>query len=264
MYCVYNNFFLFNFFLINNFNNYNILIFLKTKNLFLNSFVNSNCLKNKNKKIMNSNFLLKYFKYFNKVMWINQDLFKKDKLIFHSKYKGYNFYVFNKYNYVFFKKLVNLFFDFIKESRNFLILDSNYRSITPIYNYIFNFKNVTLFSKYFFINSIFFTYRNWFFLYKNFINSFKIVFLFVIDFYYFRKFFKFLRVVNIPISSLIPANTPSLIVDYPLYVSFNYNLEKFIFLNMIANIFFLSLNYKNYINKIKYLQLFYNFSRNFF
>lgn len=102
--------------------------------------------------------------------------------------------------------------------------------------------------------------------YKKFMNKFNVVFVLILDFFYFKKFLKFLKKINLPLSSLIPVNNDNSYIDYPIFVNYSYNLEKIVFLSLLNQISFLSYNYKYYKNKLNFLKIFYNFSNinNFF
>jgi hypothetical protein len=156
------NFFVQNFFLLNHFNFYLILNlnknFLKSdKNLLLKTSVNFN----KKLSFLNKNiFILKYLKYFNKIIFFKNNSIRLNQLDYYGHYNNYNFYYFNNYNFVFYKKLINLLFQINQENKNFIILDKTYKNIFPLYNYVFNLKNITMYKKYFFVSSNFFTFNN--------------------------------------------------------------------------------------------------------
>ena len=254
------NFFLKNFFFVNYFNSFIILNNFKSKSLFTQKKFD---ITQKKFDINNTNLLVIYFKYFNKIIIKNNSFVKHNVINFYGEFKNSYLYYFNKFNYKYYKNLINLIFSVNQNNKNFVILDNSYKNIFPIYNYIFNFKNIIVYKKYFFINSKFFTYNNWSYYYNNFSKKFNIVLIVILDFYYFNKFFKSLKSINLPTSSLIPINHVDAFVDYPIYVSYYSNFEKFLVLNLLTQITLMSFNYKNYILRIKYLNLFYDFSLKF-
>lgn len=89
------------------------------------------------------------------------------------------------------------------------------------------------------------------------------MFLIILDYNYFKKFLKFIKTFNLPMCSLIPVNTIDELIDYPVFNNSFLELDKLIFLNLVTQTLFFSINYKNYCNKLKYLNLFYNFSLKF-
>lgn len=207
-----------------------------------------------------NNFVLtKYLNYFNKVVYINKTFFKNSNLNLFYKYKNQNFYYFNNFNYVIFKKLTNLLFKINLCKKNFVLLDRSYKSVLPVYNYIFGLKNISLYKNYFFIKHSFLSFKNFFFLYRNFSNIFNIILIIILDYHYFNKQLKLIKNINLPICSLVPLELSANFIDYPFVVFNNFNLEKFLFLNFVVQSFLLSYNFKSYRNKIKYLNIFYNF-----
>lgn len=256
------NFIFYNFFYLNNFN-----FFLVKNNLKFNFFnfnLNPPIKLNVSlkKKLLNNNILINYFKYFNKIILLHNNSIKNNQLQILYSYKKSNFYFFNNYNFYFFKKIFNLLLELNLNNFNYLILDSSYKNIFPLYNYIFNFNNLLVYKNFFFIKSSFFTYTNWSFFWLNFLKKFKISFIFIFDYFYFFKFFQTMKNANLPIGSFLPINIINGFIDYPIYFYNFLSIEKLIVLNMFSKVFFISLNFKNYNNKLKYLNLFYNFSLN--
>lgn len=252
----------FNFYFLNYFNYYLILKFnsnFKINKLTFNKKIESHNIKN----LFKQNLMLKYFKYFNTVVLLNNGLKRLKQLNFYYSHNKNNFFYFNSYNFFYFKKLINLIFQINKENYNFVIFDKSYKNILPLYNYIYNFKNLSLYRKYFFVSTSFFTYQNWHYHYSQFIKKFNIILILIFDFQHFNKFFKILKNINLPISSLLPINNLNSFVDYPIYTNYICNFEKIIFYNLIAQTVLISFNYKNYEFKLKYLKLFYNFSLKF-
>ena len=170
--------------------------------------------------------------------------------------------IFNSYNYVFFKNFINLILKISTSNfNNFIFFDNTYNSINPINNYIFGFKNLFVYKNFFFFDFKKFTYKSWLVKYDNFLKNFNINFIIITDYLYFRKFFNLFKEINIITAALIPINYVNLQVDFPIYYnSLLQELEKFFFINIFTHCYFLSLNYKNYKNKINFLKLFYNFS----
>lgn len=120
-------------------------------------------IKNNFKLISGDNyFLLKYYSYFNKIFFFKDNTTKINQLNFYGLIGKNNsrFYYFNNYNFFFFKKVFNVLIEITKNNYNYLILNSSYKNILPLYNYIFNFNNLLTYKKYFFLNSNFFSFNN--------------------------------------------------------------------------------------------------------
>lgn len=255
------NFFTTNFISLNFFNFYLLLNLSKHTNK--NIIFNKKLEKLKIDFTLKNNLLLKYVKYFNKLVFYRNINIKNNQLNYYNTFNKKNSYYLNNYNNFYFKKFINLLFFLNSSGYNFLVLDKSYKNVLPLYNYIFNFKNLLLYKKYFFIDTKFFTYNNWHTYYSAFLQKFNIVFLIIFDFFHFNKFFKILKNINLPISSLLPINNFNSFIDYPIYTSLVNKFEKFVFYSIITQTVLISFNYKSYDFKIKYLKLFYNFSLKF-
>jgi hypothetical protein len=70
-----------------------------------------------------------------------------------------------------------------------------------------------------------------------------------------------LQSLNKPITALIPLSYTYDFIDFPIFIKNDFYLNKLIYTILISQFYFLGLNYKNYQYKIKYLKLFYNFSK---
>lgn len=62
--------------------------------------------------------------------------------------------------YIFNKNFVSFFFNFNFEKKNFLILDTNYSYIFPLYKYIFGVNTLHFYKNFFFLKPIYFTHKN--------------------------------------------------------------------------------------------------------
>lgn len=155
------NFYVQNFYLLVNFNLFLIFKFNKSLNFFNTPFKKESFIfyKNFNFKCKN-NFIFKYFKYFNKLLFFKNNSIRLNQINYYGSINNYKFYYFNNYNYFFYKKLINLIFDINKQNNNFIILDKSYKNVFPLFNYLFNYKNIIIYKKYFFINPKSFTFNN--------------------------------------------------------------------------------------------------------
>lgn len=116
-----------------------------SNNYHFNNIYKNNFLKNKN--------------YFNIKLsiYLNNYVFNFNKNFFLSKlFINSNIY----YMYTFNKNFISFFFDFNLKNKNFLVLDSNYSHIYPLYKYIFGLNTLFLYKNFFFLKPIFFTRKN--------------------------------------------------------------------------------------------------------
>lgn len=155
------NFYINSFFFLKNYNLY--LFFISSKNNIFSNIVDKKKINFNNSFSLNhfsKNFLLKYVKYFNKIIMFNSKLIKINQLSYFYSYKNNKFFFFNKFNYFYVDKVLKLLLQINFNNYNFLILDSNFKNYFPIYNYIYGLNNLLIYKKYFFIKSSFFTYNN--------------------------------------------------------------------------------------------------------
>lgn len=271
MFWVYTNFFFYvskNDFLLKNFlflNYFNIYLIHNNNKIFKTAFTNQ-VKKEKNFFFFVSsnknNFLLKYIKYFNRLVFQKGESTKFNQLNYYgfNLKNGNKYYFFSNFNYQFYKKFINLLFKIVTAGFNYLVLSKSYKNITPLYNYVFNFKNLMLYKSFFFFDSKFFSFNNFSYFYNRFYKKFSVILLIILDFSNFNKFLKIFKKSNIATASLIPINNQSNLIDFPIYLSQNYNLEKFLFLNLLTQITLIGYNYKLYKNKLNFIKIFYNFS----
>lgn len=152
-----NNLFYYNYFLLKNykfifyflfnFNNHKLITPILSKNLYKN---NDYFIKNKiNNKFIKPKLYLKLNNYFN--------IFYKN-----IKFKDiYNYkLMFNKHNIYLNKNFINFFYSLVLNKNNFLILDSDYSSIYPLYKFIYGSNNLELYKNYFFLKPVYFTRKN--------------------------------------------------------------------------------------------------------
>lgn len=238
------NFLKFNFNIFNNKINLNFIFFNK---LLKNNYNASNYI------------FLKFFKFYNKLSAKNLNFI--DNIIIHKNLlNNFNFYTFNKYNVLFYKNFIKMFKHFSFEN-NFLIIDNNFKNVLPLNNYIFGYKNMFIYKNFFFFDFKKFTYKSWISKYEEFLKHFYINLIIITDYLYFQKFLKVFHEMNIVTTALIPINYIDTYIDYRLFYSGSLkNFEKFIFINLISQIYFTLLNYKIYNKKLNFIKIFYKFS----
>lgn len=180
----------------------------------------------------------------------------KNKFLYFNIHINYNIY----YIYFFNKNFISFFFDFNLKKKNFLILDSGYSHIYPLYKYIFGLNTLSLYKNFFFLKPVFFTRKNWSYFFFKFCKYNKINLLFIADFDYFINFYKSLLEFDCSISAIVPYNYSDSFIDYPLYSNVINNLIKITYFSILSQIFFYSLNNINMYLKYIYLNSFYKYS----
>lgn len=122
--------------------------------------------KRLNKNIFVFNSLVKNFNT------IDANVFsKKNYLIFYFSYNGNFYYNFNKINNLYFINFINFINNFFKNSQKFLIIDSDYKMVTPLYNFSYGLKNIILEKNFFFLKKNFLTLNNFLYFYGLFIKK---------------------------------------------------------------------------------------------
>lgn len=202
----------------------------------------------------NSNvFNIKLINYFN----IFFTYFSKN--YFWSKFNNYpnnNLH----YTHIFNKNFISFFFSFNIKKNNFLILDSNYSHIFPLYKYIFGLNALILQKNFFFLKPIYFTQKTWSYFFLKFCEHNNINLLFISDFDYYVNFFRNISDFDCSVSAIIPYNYTDDFIDYPLYTPVINNLIKLIYFSVFSQIYFNSFNYVNFFFKRNYINLFFKYS----
>lgn len=207
-------------------------------------------------------FALKYLSNFGSLVIVKFVNISSLNLNYCGQHKTSKFYFINSSNIYNYKALINIIFELVQEKKNFLILDNNYKSSFPLLNYIFSIKSINNYKSYFFLNIKHFSLKNWLYFYKSFLNKFNVNLLFILNLDYYYNFLSFLKNVNLPMSSLFPAERINKFIDYPIYSDSNFkNINKIIFLNLISQIYFISSNFLMLKKKLNFLKLFYKFSQ---
>ena len=237
-----NFFYINNIFLLNVFNknNNNFFLLSKTNNL--------NLLKTNNFKQINF-----------KLSSILFSSFKNDSVSFFFKKKFNNNtlsnFLFLKQNFYFF----NFFYNYCLYKNNFIILDSNYSSLYPLYKHLYGYNHLSLYKSFFFIEPKNFVLKNWFFFFLKFCNFNKINLLFIFDYDYYVNFYKNINNSELSVSAIVPYSYIDNYIDYPLY-SFNINIiTKMLYSSYILYIYSISYNYINFLNQYKYVLFFKKF-----
>ena len=151
----------YNFYLIKNY--FFIFYFLHTfsfnKNKDFKNFYNKNIL---NLKLNNINISSKTQFTFNLKLTNYFVTFLKN-VYRNNKNNNINFIHLNNnlyYLYFFNKNFFSFFFNFNFYKNNFLILDTNYSYIYPLYKYVFGVNTLSMYKTFFFIKPIYFTHKN--------------------------------------------------------------------------------------------------------
>lgn len=266
-----NNFILFffkknNFYLYSNifiFSNINILVFLvnSNKNSFLilkKEFFN-NHLNNDFK--LKSFFFIKLNKKFNillskNVYFKNQPFFSK-KIILNEN----SFFYFDNFFYKHLLNFSNIVYSLTVHKSNFLILDNQYSYIYPLYNYMYSYNSVSSLKEYFFIKPLYFTYKRWSYFYSNFCKKFNVELLVLFNYSFFLNYLNELQILDKPLAALVPVSFTYDFIDFPIFIKNSVSFNKLVYTILISQFYFLGLNYKNYQYKLKFIKIFYNFSK---
>lgn len=226
-----------------NLNNYKIITPLYTKNFYKK---NDYYIKNKfNHKFIKPLFYVKLNNYFN---------------VFYKNIKFLDNYnsklIFNKNNSYLNKNFLNFFYYLTFNKNNFIILDSDYSHIYPLYKYIHGLNTLQLYKNYFFLKPIYFTRKNWLYLFIKFCLENKISLVFISDYEYFINFYKNITEFDCSVSAIVPYTYAYDFIDYPLYTPYINNLTKLLYTNTLVQIYFQSFNYYNFYKKSLYLHYF--------
>jgi hypothetical protein len=256
------NFFYFNYFLIKN---YNLLFYyflfnnnnINNKKLLLNKTVN---FSKKNFKYKNY-FFLYLTKYIN--FFLVKEVYYQHNSFINSMRLGNNVYFsFNTFFLKFFKSFYNMFYYLVFNNYNYLILDCEYKFVFPLYNYIFEKKDLVIYKDFFFLKPKVFTYKQWLYFYSHFLKTHNVSLLIIFDYLYYFNYLSDLNKIDIAISSIVPINYTDFFIDYPLYASdINFSFNKLLFYSIISQITFLAISNKNLQLKLKYLLIFYKFAK---
>lgn len=130
-----------------NLNNFNLVKPFQNKHL--TNYNNYNLKSNLKIKFIKPKFFLKLNSYFN---------------VFYKNLKFINNYnsmlIFNKDNIFINKNFVNFFYSLLFKKKNFIILDSDYSHIYPLYKFIYGVNSLQLYKNFFFLKPIYFTRKN--------------------------------------------------------------------------------------------------------
>ena len=227
------------------FKNFNLLFFFYFKPIFF--YKKSDTLKkvfynNINKKII-LNFL-NYFIFYN----LHKGFFGKILNLNKFRTNQYNFY------YNSFKKITNVIYNLYILKKNFLLFDNHYSDIYSLYYNMYTYKSMMQYSHYFFINSYYFTHKNWLYFYKQFCIDNNVLLIFIFNYNEYVNYMSDFKAINILTSALVLERYDGFWVDYPFYCS-SYKLSKFLILVLFKNLFFIYVNYNSYNNKLLFLNL---------
>lgn len=229
-----------------NHTNCNSIYFLNknTSNIKQKLIFNFTC-KNKNINIKFSNYFGNFLKktYF----------FKNVKNMFFDI--GYDHFYFKQFYYN--KNFINFFSSYVFRKNNFLLLDSDYSHIFPLYKFIFGSASLHMHKNFFFLKPIYFTRKSWSYFFIKFCEYNNINLLFIVDYDFYIKFYKNIIEFDCSVSALIPYSYCDYFVDYPLYTTTVNTLVKLAYSSYINHLYFQSYNYSNYINKYRYINSFF-------
>lgn len=244
IFCNFNYFsFYLNYFFLKNFN---YLFFFYYKSNFSIKKVNNGLKILKNNKLKNkviSNFLNNFI-FYN----LHKESYNSSRNVNRFKNNQYRFYYNN------FKKMIIIIYNLHISKKNFLFLDSNYQDVYSLYTHMYNYNTLSKYSNYFFIDSYYFTHKNWLYFYKIFCANNNVLLIFIFNYKDYINYVSDFKSLDILTSAIILEKYQNFWVDYPFYCS-SYNLSKFFLILLFKNIFFIYINHNNYKNKLIFLNL---------
>lgn len=157
------------------------------------------------------------------------------------------------------KHFFNFFYSYCYEKNNFLILNDSYDFIYPIYKQMYNYHSMSIYKDFFFLNPIYFTYKNWSYFFYKFCTKNNINLFFVLDYGFYLNFYKNIGSLDNAVVALIPYTYVNIYSDYPLYI-YDINIfTKIMYSSYFLQIFSMSRNYKNLYNQYKFIKMFYEY-----
>lgn len=164
--------------------------------------------------------------------------------------------MYNINNYYLNKNFLNFFYYLTFNKGNFIVLDTDYSHIYPLYKFIYGLNTLQLYKNYFFLKPIYFTRKNWLYLFLKFCSDNNINLVFISDYDYYINFYKNIIEFDCSISAIVPYTYAHNFIDYPLYTPYINNLIKMLYTSVLIQIYFQSYNYFNFNKKYLYLNYF--------
>lgn len=132
-------------------------------------------------------------------------------------------------------------------------MDSDYKYILPLYNYIFNYKNISLEKNFFFFKKKYITASNWLYSYNCFLTKHDIKAICILNHYEYKKFFNIFLKLNLPILSFLTEKTNSDFIDYYFFINkYEIQITKIFLCNYISSVYFSNFNLKSILLKKQY------------
>lgn len=215
--------------------------------------ININTVHKKNNFFINNLIFNKFYYKLNYIVNNNKNIFKVKK----SSNTFYRIYYLNKIKLNIIINLINLV---LSNNKNILFLDSDYNKFLPIYNKMYNMKDIYLYKNFFFIKKSSVSLNNFLYFYGSFLKNFNISCLFIFDFSLYNNFFLFFTKLNKPLIGLVKNNFNNSYLDFGLVVNKNnINFIKYYMLNLIYLSYYNSYNINCFNNKIKFYSILINF-----
>lgn len=247
------NLFYYNYFLLKNYKFIFYFLFDLGKFKIITPFYNKNLNKNNDYYITN-NIVNKFIKpkFYLKLNNCFNVFYKNIKIVDDYKSK----LIFNKQNFFLNKNFINFFYSLTINKNNFIVLDSEYSHIYPLYKFIYGANTLQLYKNYFFLKPIYFTRKNWLYLFLKFCQDNKVSLIFISDYDYYVNFYKNILEFDCSISAIVPYTYAHTFIDYPLYTPYINNLIKLLYTSSLIQIYFQSYNYFNFHKKYLYMHFF--------
>lgn len=249
----FKNYFYFNYFILKNYEHIFYFLFYLYKFNFISPQLNKFLIikndyfieNNKNCTNVSPIFYKKFNTYFN-------SFYKRvDKKNYYSSYIHTNKDIYN-----FNKNFINFFYSLTFNKNKFIILDTDYSYIYPLYKFIYGINTLQLQKYFFFIKPIYFTRKSWSYLFLKFCYKNNVSLIFIADFNYFVSFYKNIIEFDCSVSAIVPYTYVDYFIDYPLYTIYTNNIIKLVYISSLSQIFFQSYNIFNFYKKQIHLNFF--------
>lgn len=214
-------------------------------NLFSSNVLKFNLvLMNINVKFVKKNFSKNYiFNYFN--------LFFFKVLDEHS-----NFNKFSNLNFVNYKNLINILYNFNISKLNYLIFDNN-KYLHNLYLNMYSLRKLLIYQNYFYTDPKYFTHKNFIYFYNQFLIDNKIYLVIIFNISYILNFSHVLENLNIILFTF---------TGRFCFINNNYNIHKkinffnlYLYILLFNQIWIFSVNFHAFSNKLLYINYLNNF-----
>jgi len=197
---------------------------------------------NLNKILLNNNIKIRrnnnIFNYFNLIFFKNSNSSVNDNYI--------------KINFINFKNLTNIIYNFNTNNLNYLVFD-NSKYLHNLYVNMFSLKSLIIFRRYFYINPKHFTHKNFIYFYNQFLINNNIYLIIIFNLKNILNFSHILEAFNV---SLFTFSEKFIFLknSYNIFLKLNFN-RIYLCILLFNQLWFISINYVTFKNKLNFLKL---------